>query len=80
MLAQYIGSWRPDSSGRAQQEWLKNTHGALRRYASGAAYQNYADPLLTDWRTAYYGTSADRLTRLRKRYDPTGLFTFPQAL
>ncbi|MGY3681686.1 FAD-binding oxidoreductase [Streptomyces sp. TE33382] len=80
MLAQYIGSWRPDSSGTVQQEWLKNTHGALRRYASGEAYQNYPDPLLTDWRKAYYGSAADRLSRLKKQYDPAGLFTFPHAL
>ncbi|MGW3661076.1 FAD-binding oxidoreductase [Streptomyces sp. NPDC005151] len=80
MLAQYIAAWRPGTAGTAQQDWLKNTHGALRRYASGAAYQNYTDPTLTDWRQAYYGTAADRLTRVKKQYDPERLFTFPQAL
>ncbi|MEV0495085.1 FAD-binding oxidoreductase [Streptomyces atratus] len=80
MLAQYIAAWRPGTAGTAQQDWLKNTHGALRRHASGAAYQNYTDPALTDWRQAYYGTAADRLTRVKKQYDPERLFTFPQAL
>jgi FAD/FMN-containing dehydrogenase len=52
----------------------------MRRYASGAAYQNYTDATLTDWRKAYYGAAADRLTTLKKRYDPDRLFDFPQAL
>ncbi|MFF8918365.1 FAD-binding oxidoreductase [Streptomyces sp. NPDC015032] len=80
VLAQYIGSWRPGTAGSAQQNWLKNTHAAMRRYASGAAYQNYTDPTLTDWRRAYYGSAADRLTRLKKQHDPERLFTFPHAL
>lgn len=80
MLAQYIGSWRPGTAGTAQQNWLKGTHAALHPYASGAAYQNYTDPKLNDWRKAYYGTAAGRLTRLKREYDPGRLFTFPQAL
>ncbi|MFE4828477.1 FAD-binding oxidoreductase [Streptomyces sp. NPDC056672] len=80
ILAQYIAAWQPGTSGSAERAWLKNTHASLRRHASGAAYQNYADPTLTDWRTAYYGPAADRLTRLKKRYDPDRLFDFPQAL
>ncbi|MFF3753858.1 FAD-binding oxidoreductase [Streptomyces sp. NPDC002018] len=80
ILAQYIAAWQPGTSGAAQRAWLRNTHGSLRRYASGAAYQNYSDPTLTDWRSAYYGPAGDRLTRLKKQYDPDRLFDFPQAL
>ncbi len=80
MLAQYIAAWRPGTTGSTQQAWLKTTHASMRRHASGAAYQNYIDPTLTDWRKAYYGPAADRLTRLKKQYDPDRLFDFPQAL
>lgn len=80
MLAQYVASWRPGTAGSAQRSWLKTTHASMRRHASGAAYQNYIDPALTDWRRAYYGPAADRLTRLKKQYDPDRLFDFPQAL
>ncbi|MFD7900309.1 FAD-binding oxidoreductase [Streptomyces sp. NPDC059743] len=80
ILAQYIAAWQPGTSGSAQRAWLKTTHASLRRYASGAAYQNYTDPTLTDWRTAYFGPAADRLTRLKKQYDPDRLLDFPQAL
>jgi FAD/FMN-containing dehydrogenase len=74
-LAQYLAS-----DGLASTGWLDTTYAALRRYASGAAYQNYADPALTTWRTAYYGANAPRLTALKHRLDPTRLFTFPQSL
>ncbi|MFJ8312266.1 MULTISPECIES: FAD-binding oxidoreductase [unclassified Streptomyces] len=80
VLAQYVASWRPGTAGAAQQSWLARTHEALRPHASGAAYQNYADPSLTDWRTAYYGTAAPRLAELKQQYDPDRLFDFPQAL
>ncbi len=80
MLAQYLGSWRAGTTGSASRAWLKSAHDAMRPYASGAAYQNYTDPGLGDWRKAYYGDAAPRLTRLKKQYDPQRFFTYPQAL
>ncbi|MFI7321537.1 FAD-binding oxidoreductase [Streptomyces venezuelae] len=80
MLAQYIASWRAGTSGSPARAWLKKAHGAMGRYASGAAYQNYTDSTLTNWREAYYGAAAPRLKKLKKQYDPTRFFDFPQAL
>ncbi|MEU7045822.1 FAD-binding oxidoreductase [Streptomyces varsoviensis] len=79
-LAQYLTSWPSGGSGSAQTPWLDGIHSAMRRYASGAAYQNYADPGLKDWRRAYYGDAADRLTKLKAQYDPDRVLDFPQAL
>jgi hypothetical protein len=73
-LAQYI-----ETPGGATG-WLDGLHTAMRRYASGGAYQNYTDPQLTDWRTAYYGANAPRLASLKHRYDPDRLLRFAQAL
>ncbi|MFE9444807.1 FAD-binding oxidoreductase [Streptomyces sp. NPDC006602] len=80
MLAQYIASWRAGTSGSTAESWLTGAHTAMKPYASGAAYQNYTDPTLKDWRTAYYGDAATRLAKLRKQYDPNRFFTYPQAL
>ncbi|MET7682739.1 FAD-binding oxidoreductase [Streptomyces sp. NPDC005423] len=80
MLAQYLVSWSAGTSGTAARSWLTAAHGAMKPYASGAAYQNYTDPTLTNWRTAYYGDAATRLATLKKQYDPDRFFTFPQAL
>ncbi|AZM61429.1 MULTISPECIES: FAD-binding oxidoreductase [unclassified Streptomyces] len=80
VLAQYLVSWSAGASGAAARSWLTETHRAMRPHASGAAYQNYADPDLTDWRRAYYGDAAPRLARLKRRYDPDRVFTCPQGL
>ncbi|MDT9701338.1 FAD-binding oxidoreductase [Streptomyces sp. P17] len=80
MLAQYIAAWQAGTSGSTAQSWLAEAHTAMQPYASGSAYQNYTDPGLRNWRKAYYGDAAPRLTRLKKQYDPAGFFTYPQAL
>ncbi len=80
VLAQYMASWQPGTSGRTARSWLTTAHRSMSRHASGAAYQNYTDPTLTNWRKAYYGEAAPRLAALKKRYDPNGFFTFPQGL
>ncbi|WP_171171124.1 FAD-binding oxidoreductase [Streptomyces sp. I05A-00742] len=79
-LAQYLTSWGTAASGGPQVAWLDGLHAAMRRHASGAAYQNYADAGLKDWRRAYYGDASDRLTKLKRQYDPQRVFSFPQAL
>jgi FAD/FMN-containing dehydrogenase len=80
MLAQYIAAWRPGTTGTTARDWLASAHKSMRPYASGAAYQNYTDPTLTNWRKAYYGDAAPRLTKLKNEYDPNRFFTYPQAL
>ncbi|WP_190034432.1 FAD-binding oxidoreductase [Streptomyces fructofermentans] len=80
MLAQYLAAWRPGTSGADARAWLTGTHTSMRPHASGAAYQNYTDPGLADWRRAYYGSAARRLRTVKEKYDPTGFFTFPQSL
>jgi hypothetical protein len=46
----------------------------------GHSYQNFPDPTLKDWRRAYYGANYDRLVRVKRKYDPTGFFRYPQAI
>jgi len=60
--------------------WLESTHGAMRPYVSGYAYQNYIDPALTDWRHAYYGSNYSRLVAVQGEVDPEHYFRFPQAI
>ncbi|MFD8330547.1 FAD-binding oxidoreductase [Streptomyces lydicus] len=80
-LAQYLASWPANGSSGTRTAWLDSFHGAMQRYSSGAAYQNYTDPGLTDWKSAYYGAAAGRLAEVKRTYDPQRLFsTFPQAL
>ena len=41
----------------AGQTWLDGWYSSMRPYGSGEAYQNYIDPALADWATAYYGAN-----------------------
>jgi FAD/FMN-containing dehydrogenase len=38
------------------------------------------DARLSDWRTAYYAENYPRLQRVKRCYDPSGFFRFPQAV
>ena len=60
--------------------WINQAWSKMRPYVSGQAYQNYIDPSLKSWRTAYYGRNLERLESIRKRVDPHHYFKFPQAI
>lgn len=44
------------------------------------AYQNYIDPELSNFGTAYYGENLDRLKSIKKTADPNTVFDFAQGL
>jgi FAD/FMN-containing dehydrogenase len=64
----------------ANLRWLAGLREALAPYVSGAAYQNFIDPDLPDWRTAYYGVNYPRLVEIKRQVDPNGFFTFGQGI
>jgi FAD/FMN-containing dehydrogenase len=81
--AQYTTDWTngASSAGIANQlAWLRRFWASMRPYASGQAYQNYPDPDLTNYAQAYYGSNLKKLSGLKKKYDPTNLFSFPQSI
>ena len=81
--AQYSTSWTsPGSAGGVanQHAWLRSFYSRVHPHANGEAYQNYIDPDLKNWQQAYYGANYPRLQRIKARYDPKDLFTFPQAI
>ncbi len=60
--------------------WLAHFSAAVAPYVDGSAYQNYIDPMLSDWQRAYYGANLDRLVSVKADYDPDDVFHFAQSI
>ncbi len=61
-------------------QWQNDFYEAMRLFSTGGAYQNFVDPSLTDWPTAYYGSNLTALQCIKARVDPDRVFAFPQAI
>ncbi|MEU1667444.1 FAD-binding oxidoreductase [Streptomyces sparsogenes] len=65
----------------ANLHWLHDFYDALFPAAPPEhSYQNFPDPKLRDWREAYYGVNYPRLVRVKRKYDPTDFFRYPQGI
>ncbi|KJY44559.1 oxidoreductase [Streptomyces sp. NRRL S-444] len=79
MDTSWTGEDGPDTV-EANLHWLAGLQEEVAPYVGRGAYQNFIDPDLPDWRTAYYGANYPRLVEIKKRVDPDGFFTFGQAI
>ncbi len=80
---QYNATWptgAPAGTVQSNVDGVNALYAAMRPHASGSAYQNYIDPQLAGWQTAYYGSNLARLMAIKARYDPGGLFQFAQSI
>ncbi len=59
--------------------WLQSAQDVLAPYAAGS-YQNYIDPTLPAWESAYYGSNLTRLMAVKRAYDPDDFFHFAQSV
>ena len=76
----YLNFWGTPGQAAANVAWVRDFYAAMGPSQSGSAYQNYIDPGLTNWRSAYYGANLARLQRVRRAYDPKRLLRFAQGL
>lgn len=49
-------------------------------YMAERSYQNFIDPTLSDWETAYYAENYERLVEIKSRHDPDDFFSFRQSI
>lgn len=60
--------------------WLEEFYAAMQPYVTGGAYQNFPDRKLDDWVRAYYQANLERLTEVKRAWDPDNLFRFQQSV
>lgn len=62
------------------REWVGEMWQILAPDFDGTAYQNFIDPTLEDWQTAYYGDNFERLVDVKTRVDPGDYFHNAQSI
>ena len=72
-------TWTAPRERRAGERWLAWLGADVFDPTTGA-YQNYIDPTLVSWPTAYYGSNLERLMAVKGRYDPQNHFAFAQSI
>ncbi len=80
---QYTATWpyaKAGSSPAPYDSFVQAERKALQPWLGNSAYVNYADPKLTDYPTAYWGSNLSRLSTVKNSYDPHDLFAFPQSV
>ncbi|MEK4503558.1 BBE domain-containing protein [Bacillus sp. FSL R12-0069] len=60
-------------------EWFGEKFKQLSNYTTGG-FVNFPTSELPNYMKDYYGENADTLWEIKKKYDPKGLFTFPQSI
>ncbi|WP_326950044.1 FAD-binding oxidoreductase [Amycolatopsis sp. NBC_01307] len=78
---QFLHSAEPGEGGEAgARRSLAAVRDGLGPEFGTTGYVNYLDPELPDWPVAYYGPNLPRLRAVARKYDPRGIFAFPQGL
>jgi FAD/FMN-containing dehydrogenase len=57
-------------------QWVVQSWACLHPWGSGRVYPNFPEPDLADWDEAYYASNRERLLRVKRTYDPDGVFRF----
>jgi hypothetical protein len=76
---QYTCTFPDGESPEPFDAFVRGFRSAMVPSWGNGAYVNYADPSLKDPATAYFAGNARRLASIGAKYDPTGVFTQPQA-
>ncbi len=62
-------------------DWQERFYADVNTATKGrGAFQNFPDPSLKDWATAYYGDNYARLRQVKATYDKGDLFTYGQGI
>jgi FAD/FMN-containing dehydrogenase len=75
-----IATWTDPSEDGIQVNWAKSVFDALRSCSEGVAYLNFLGEEGDERTAAAFGTSLERLSELKRRYDPDNVFHMNQNI
>lgn len=64
----------PASSREHARAWLDRAWELTHPFGTGGSYPNFPEPDRDQWDSAYLGANRGRLLRVKRRYDPEGVF------
>lgn len=71
--------WRDNSFKRENKEWISRQYPTLAEITTGS-YVNFPYNKLPDYPEMYYGRHIHTLRKIKQKYDPEDVFTFPQGI
>jgi FAD/FMN-containing dehydrogenase len=75
-MLEIIASWDPaESEGAAHRQWAQDLSRSLAPFALPGGYANLLGPDDREQAMGAYGGNAARLTTLKRRFDPDGVFS-----
>lgn len=69
-----ISTWPPDQSAEPHRRWVQEISEAIKPYAAGGGYVNALGDEPTERVRSAYGSNWQRLTEIKRRYDPDNVF------
>ncbi len=74
------GFWDGAADEQQMQAYLARWRAFIAPFWTGGIYQDFADSDCPDYRSNYWGDAFAALLAVKRKYDPQGLFAFPQAI
>ena len=72
--------WRNEVEKCAAQSFLTGWCNLMKPFWNGHIYQNFPSASVPDYRWNYWGNAFSALLGVKQKYDPDGLFDFPQMV
>lgn len=63
-----------------QRAWLADYFAAMQPYLQQRSYINFPNRDMKDWARRYYAGNLERLSEVKRRYDPQNVFRFAQSI
>ena len=79
-LINIAGQWHEPGATDDEIEWVRSTFSALEPHLSGGAYSNFMEDDDAEAATVAYGSTLERLQRIKATYDPDNVFRINQNI